>query len=56
MNLVQKFDDSRPKHLKSYRPDNVFLKMVNKISKIGHSDLFLIRNTPLPQDELGIKI
>jgi len=29
---------------------------VSKISKVDHSDLFLIRDTHLPQDKLGTKI
>jgi len=29
-----------------------FRKNVNKISKVGHRDLFLILDTPLPQDEI----
>jgi len=34
-----------------------FLKLnVNKTSKVGHGDLFLICDTPLRQDELGTKI
>jgi len=40
----------------AFRPGKVFLKNVNKISKVGHSDLFLIHDTLLPQDELGTKI
>jgi len=27
-----------------------------KISTVGHSDLFLVRDTPLPQDQLSTKI
>jgi len=40
----------------AFRPDTFFLKNVNTISKVGHNDLFLIRDTPLPRDEIGIKI
>jgi len=54
MNLVPRYD-LRPKTLKVIGRTRFFLK-VNKISKVGHSDLLLIRNTPLPQDELGTKI
>jgi len=39
----------------AFRPGTFFLN-VNKISKVGHGDLFLIRDAPLPQDELGTKI
>jgi len=55
MNLVPQYDDPIDLKLKSYRPDKVFLN-VNKISKVDHSDLHLIRDTPLPQDEFGTKI
>jgi len=52
VNLVPRFVDPRPKTFKSYRPEKDYLKMSIQISKVGHSDLFLIHHTPLPQDEL----
>jgi len=55
MNLVLRFDDPRPKTLKVIGRTMFFLK-VNKISKVGLSDLFLIRDKLLPQDELGTNI
>jgi len=33
-----------------------FFLNVNNISEVGHSDLLLICDTPLLQDELGTKI
>jgi len=33
-----------------------FFLNVNKILNVGYSDLFIIRDTPLPQDELGTMI
>jgi len=56
MNLVPRYDDPRPKTLKVIGWTRVFLKRRKQISKVGHGDLLLIRNTPLPQDELGTKI
>jgi len=40
----------------AFRPDIFFSENVNKISEVGQSDLFLIGDIPLPQDELGTKI
>jgi len=56
MNLVRRFDDPRPKTLKVIGQTSFFSLNVNKISKVGHSDLFLICDTLLPKNELGTNI
>jgi len=55
INLVLRFDNPGHKTLKVIGRTRFFLK-VNKIWRVGHSNLFLFRGTTLPQDDLGTTI